>query len=157
MNNEITTRGQLINDTSTKTTVGLMALGSCELAVLVVGGGGKGGYRGGGGSGFVELSTLRFAGLTDLQATVGGENKKSVVSVEGKVEVEAGAGAQGSTYIDSSIYAGGAGYSGGGAGGSSAGAGGAGGTDGQNSTPGAGGKGSGLEVESIFLEDFGIT
>ena len=151
MNNEITTKHQLITNTTAATAVQLVAMGTCELAVFVVGGGGEG-HSSGGGSGFVELSTLRFAGLADLQATVGETDTKSVVSVEGKVEVEAGAGEKGSR------AAGGSGYSGGGATGHPPGAGGAGGSDGQNSTmPMAGGKGSGLDIENSFLEDFVIT
>ena len=164
MNNEITTRGQLIKETGATTDVGLMALGTCQLAVLAVGGGGKGynamyGGGGAGGSGFVEFSTLNFTGITTLQVTVGGADQKSVLSVEGKVEVEAGPGRTGVS------FAGGAGYSGGGAGSkndwagseNNPGAGGTGGGDGHNSTTHSGGKGSGFDVGTILLKDFAIT
>ena len=156
MNGETTTRGQLFNDTRS-TSVQLVALGTCDLAVFAVGGGGTGySSNGGKGSGFIQFSLIRFIGTIEVNVRVGEDDERSVLSVEGKSEVVALPGE--TSYSD---YDGGAGYCGGGGGDnrgdSTAGDGGAGGGDGQDSYRGTGGKGSGLDVGSIFLKDFAVT
>ena len=131
--------------------IDLLTIGPCSesgvLAVVVGGGGSKGGYASGQGSGYVEFQRLQLSQpYLQIEATVGSDREQSMLSTISDVLLTALPGKGGE------ISDGGDGYSGGGA--SYAGVGGSDGGDGQESSGGSGGKGSGLDLQTIPLKNF---
>ena len=144
------------------TTVSInLALGNCELTVVAVGGGGdhSGGFTsyGAGGSGYVASTSLMPSPLSRFVVRVGGPGElSSLETSEGQTVITAQPGKDGSNYN------GGAGYSGGGAGTSNnfypSGDGGEDGGDGDDGYAGyPGGRGSGLDISTIQLQQFSLT
>ena len=143
-----------IYDYDAKTNV--VAVGTCSLTVLAVGGGGNGRSRHGGpGSGYVEWEKISVEGSLMLEVKVGGPGRKTEVEIPYNWGGIGGDGgnkfvvAQGGTYDQGD---GGNGFSGGG--GAAGGAGGFDGGDGQPGSIGAGGKGSGVKVSDIPVKGF---
>ena len=104
----------MVTDTQETQVVQLVAQGPCELVIVAVGGGGVGDYgdfSGGSGSGFVEWKRENLTRSIELEVSVGGTGRRSTVSSNGTILVEAAAGGR------PSDYTGGSGYSGGGGGG----------------------------------------
>ena len=104
----------VVTDTQKTQVVQLVAQGPCELVIVAVGGGGVGDYgdfSGGSGSGFVEWKRENLTKSMELEVSVGGTGRRSTVSSNGTILVEAAAGR------GPSDYTGGSGYSGGGGGG----------------------------------------
>ena len=152
----------MITNTHETKAVHLVALGSCELVIVAVGGAGDGGDSssnscGGGGSGYVVWKAQNMTGTMELEVSVGGEGSKSSVRSNGTIIVEADRGESGDDG-DSSGHpsSGGDGYCGGGGGGSDhAGKGGENGKDGEygsGSYAGSGGSGSALDVSAIPIK-----
>jgi len=140
----------VVTNTSLPTTFDTIALGICEMSVLVVGGGGAG-DNGGGGSGELVWARWNVTGSSVVVATVGQPRQPSRVelqvppSMASLVLAQAGPGGDGVGGV------GGSGYSGGG-GGDSGNYGGDGGTNGRSGYGGfgsnsAGGGGSGVDVD----------
>ena len=142
-------------NTSGSQAVQAVALGYCDLTVLLVGGGGAGGDRGGaGGSGYVNWERFSFIGTLDLDVKVGGAGARSTIT-SGDGEQWMDGGVEGESGMDGASY-GGEGYCGGGGGISGGGGGrsGAGGTDGGDGLGTYGAKGSGLRVDTIPIQGF---
>jgi len=140
------------------------ALFSCELTIVAIGGGGSPGAgpgifddHGGGGSGYIESATISSISDTPFVVHVGnGTEESRVDTAAGETIVRAHPG----KYGGSGFFKGGDGYSGGGAGANCyhwGSAGGSNGGDGQDSSYGHGGKGSGLDISTIALEHFKLT
>ena len=104
----------MVTDTQETQVIQLVAQGPCELVIVAVGGGGVGDYgdfSGGSGSGFVEWRRENLTRSIELEVSVGRTGRRSTVSSNGTILVEAAAGG------GPSDYTGGSGYSGGGGGG----------------------------------------
>ena len=104
----------MVTDAQETQVIQLVAQGPCELVIVAVGGGGVGDYgdfSGGSGSGFVEWKRENLTRSMELEVSVGGTGRRSTVSSNGTILVEAAAGG------GPSDYTGGSGYSGGGGGG----------------------------------------
>jgi len=130
---------------------------NCELNILAVGGGGKGGVdetnsanyfgAGGGGSGYVQSAVIPLMDNLYLINVGAGQEDSSVETMSGRRIITAKAGK------DSDSLAGGAGYSGGGGGGGP-------GNGGYNGGSGEGyyaGKGTNLDIGTILLENFQVS
>jgi len=139
----------VLTNTSTTTTINTVALGICQMNILVVGGGGAG-NNGGGGSGELTWARWNVSGSSIVIARVGQHGQPTRVelqvppSMASLVIAQAGPGGDGVGGF------GGSGYSGGGGGDSDYG--GDGGTNGRNGYGGfgsdsAGGGGSGVDVD----------
>ena len=119
----------------------------CELRLLTVGGGGAGHPHGGGGSGYLAYYSRPLpATVTELTATVGGDNQPSTVLAAGQLIAHSQQGGHGDN------YGGGFGYSGGGDGYNSPARGGADGSDGEGG--GYQGEGTGEDVSSYKFDNF---
>ena len=137
-------------------TVHAVAVGTCSLTVVAVGGGGDScDTCGGGGSGYVEWEQISVKGSLMLDIRVGGPRRETEVKVASNW---GGVGGPGGTLV---VQAEGAddenGYSGGGGDGTDGAGGGDGGSDGgdgQDGSDHAGGKGSGLDVSAIPVTGF---
>ena len=128
-----------------------------DLNIVAIGGGGRGGGSGygGSGSGYVETAIVRMSvNNPEGEITVGQMGESSKVEIAGELVLEALPGEKGT-----GGGPGGAGYSGGGASCNrcSGGTGGSGGSDGGNSTNYPGGKGSGLDLNLVDLNNFIFT
>ena len=138
--------------------IDLLTIGPCSangLLSVVVGGGGSGSYSGSG-SGYIRFQELQFSRpYVQFKALVGRERDQSTLSTMSyeisDIVVTAWSGGDGQLSTDGN---GGDGFSGGGA--AYGGDGGSNGGDGGNSTDGTyrGGKGSGLDLNSIPLAHF---
>lgn len=117
----------------------------CELNIVAVGGGGRleGGYYGGGGSGYVSSINVSLNFL-QLTVRVGWPGEKSTIGTPDQLFLSASSGG------DSSDDLAGSGYSGGGYRAD-------GGEDGGDGYGSRGGKGSGLDLSSITLQNFSLT
>ena len=145
-------------------TVHAVAVGTCSLTVVAVGGGDAScnTFRGGG-SGYVEWEQISVKGSLMLDLRVGGPGRVTAVKVASNWGGVGGPGgplgtlvvqAEGGTYEGGE---GGHGYSGGGGDGTDGAGGGDGGSDGgdgQDGSRSAGGKGSGLDVSTIPVTGF---
>ena len=135
--------------TGPNTTRTLQVLGGsqCQLRVLAVGGGGPGHPHGGGGSGYLTYYSHHLtAAITELTATVGGDNQPSSVVAAGQVIAHSQQGGYGDN------YGGGFGYSGGGDGFNSPSRGGSDGSDGEGE--GYQGEGTGEKLTSYQFNNF---
>ena len=141
-----------------------VAVGTCSLTVVAVGGGGDScDTCNGGGSGYVEWEQISVKGSLMLDLRVGGPGRVTAVKVASNWGGVGGPGgplgtlvvqAEGGTYEGGE---GGHGYSGGGGDGTDGAGGGDGGSDGgdgQDGSRSAGGKGSGLDVSTIPVTGF---
>ena len=141
-----------------------VAVGTCSLTVVAVGGGGDScDTCNGGGSGYVEWEQIPVKGSLMLDIQVGGPRRETEVKVARNWGGVGGPGgplgtlvvqAEGGTYEGGE---GGHGYSGGGGDGTDGAGGGDGGSDGgdgQDGSRSAGGKGSGLDVSTIPVTGF---
>ena len=132
---------------------------SLEVRALAIGGGGEGGpryqYLGGGGSGYPEFATLELRSNESLDLKVGGSRMTSSIERGGEVLLIAAPGQS------NDGFNGGNGYSGGGAGTASENIvgqdGGFDGGDGEDYNSYEGGKGSGLDVQTINMTRFVLT
>ena len=104
----------MLTDVKQTSEISINGWGSCDLTLLVVGGGGSGfiGY-GGGGSGYLVYRSLQVSAGTLMTANVGSGGQSSSLTISGgdTITAEPGQTGQGAN--------GGNGYSGGGGGGSS--------------------------------------
>ena len=116
----------MLTDVSQTSEISINGWGSCDLTLLVVGGGGRGstGYGGGAGSGYLEYRSLQVSAGSLMTAQVGDQRQSSSVTISGGDTITAHLGEDGQGDD------GGSGYSGGGGWGSSSGYGGDGGSDG---------------------------
>ena len=132
---------------------------SLEVRALAIGGGGEGGpryqYLGGGGSGYPEFATPQLRSNESLNLKVGGSRMTSSIERGGEVLLIAAPGQS------NDGFNGGNGYSGGGAGTASENIvgqdGGFDGGDGGDYNSYGGGKGSGLDVQTINMTRFVLT
>ena len=131
------------------------AAGTCDLTLLVVGGGGHDSpLYGGAGSGHLEYRSLQVTPGTVLTARVGDQQQASSLAIRGGDTVTAQPGQDGQDYNDD----GGSGYCGGGGGGlSSAGDGGTDGGDGKAGSTGSGGRGTGQDVSLYTFTTWSLT
>ena len=136
-----------------------VAVGTCSLTVVAVGGGDAScnTFRGGG-SGYVEWEQISVKGSLMLDLRVGGPGRVTAVKVASNWGGVGGPGGPLGTLVvqaegadDENGYSGGGGYGTDGAGG---GDGGRDGSDGQDGTYEPGGKGSGLDVSAIPVTGF---
>jgi len=120
---------------------------------LAIGGGGES-YSGnsGGGSGYIAMGSQLLFSNSSVYVSVGAQNERSLVQVDGETLIAAASGGTGFS------SGGGNGYSGGGGGSNYNGAaGGSNGGDGGNSTTVSGGKGSGLDLSTLHMNNFVLT
>lgn len=123
-----------------------------EFDSVVIGGGGA--YvlntYGGAGSGYVEAQTFSISVKSPvLTLTVGGHNQSSLVEVGEELIVEAKPGESPNDVRAGAGSSGGGGWRGG--------RGGSNGSDGEDGDQKAGGRGSGLQIESLSTENFVLT
>ena len=131
--------------------VTVSAIGSCELTILAVGGGGMGAHYGGG-SGFLQYQKIRVSnGITSLSVVAGASAQPSSVTFTySGISIVANPGLRGD-----GIYGGGMGYSGGGAGRYNSGySGGSGGSDGEGPD---GGQGSHEDISEYIFTTWTLT
>ena len=146
--------GRVFTSTNSTSRVTAVAVGSCGIVLVAVGGGGDrgGNMDGGGGSGYVTWKAIPIKASMTLEVEVGSTGFGSLVR-GGELLLEAPPGEPGEDRGD-----GGAGYSGGG--GAGFGDGGTGGGDGEAGMAGAGSVGSGGHgsrgpaLEDIPILDF---
>ena len=138
-------------DTHATHKVETVSVGRCEVNVVAIGGGGRGGYYmsgmtkygGGGGSGHVYLTSHVLRESSNLLLEVGARGEPSSVTTEdGSSVIVAPAGEDG----HDGSYDGASGYSGGGGDSPAR----SGGSDGE----GRGGKGSGVDISTYTLTNF---
>jgi len=162
-----TTTSLLVTDTFSPTAVQPVALGTCSLNIVAIGGGGGSSNSGaGGGSGHVLATTHNISGHDQLTVTVGAGGQKSSVTSEraGRIAVaEPGQAAPVNPSKD-----GGAGFCGGGGygytkdtihgyHGGDGGSGGDSGEAGVGTDAGAGGHGTRLDLMDVMIEGFTLT
>ena len=102
----------MVTDTQETQVVQLVAQGPCGLVIVAVGGGGVGDYgdfSGGSGSGFVEWKRENLTRSMELEVSVGGTGRRSIVSSNGTILVEAAAGGGPPDYTGGNSYSGGGG------------------------------------------------
>lgn len=131
--------------------VTVSAIGSCELTILAVGGGGMGAHYGGG-SGFLQYQKIRVSnGITSLYVVAGASAQPSSVTFTySGISIVANPGLRGD-----GIYGGGMGYSGGGAGRYNSGySGGSNGSDGEGPD---GGQGSHVDISEYIFTTWTLT
>ena len=98
----------MLTNVSQTSEISIQGWGSCNLTILVVGGGGYGANYGGGGSGYLEYRSLQVSGGTLMTAQVGNTGQSSSLIISGGDTVTAEPGVNGGN------GKGGDGYSGGG-------------------------------------------
>ena len=128
---------------------------SCDLTLLVVGGGGSG-ITGGGGSGYIQYQTQKVSlgSVMTLSAQVGSNGQASYLTFSNGDTITAQRGES-----DDNQYWGGDGYSGGGGGGGSEYYGGNGGTNGgsgKSGSEGGGGRGTGEDISGFTFSSWNI-
>ena len=142
----------MLNNTDKSNNITITGWGSCDLTLLLVGGGGRYGSSGGAGSGYLQYSSLQVSPGTVLTAQVGDQRQSSSVTLSSSdtVTAQPGKDSHGS-------YDGGDGYCGGGGGGGfDGGAGGTNGGDGHSGSGGSGGLGTGEDVSSFTFTAWNI-
>ena len=123
-----------------------------EVRALAVGGGGRGptGYGGGAGSGHVNFTSLVLHAGNVLVLAVGAQGESSSVQMDGQMVLVASPGQNYDRNNGGDGYSGGGGYDGGVYGGD----GGRGGLDGEDTSSGKGGHGSGLHIGELNMTRF---
>jgi hypothetical protein len=156
----------VVTEPGTEVVVRPVALGSCQVTIMVVGGGGaipdhevqpSNGSYGGGGSGHFQTTTFNLTGSLELRVMVGGGGESTTVSwPNGSVMALPGEPANGQPDDHTNPFGyGGNGWCGGGGGGTlHAGDGGTGGGDGDYGSSGGAGRGTGIDVGEIQIPNF---
>ena len=73
----------MLTDVSKTSEISINGWGSCNLTLLVVGGGGCGYSGGAGGSGYLEYRSLQVSGGSVMTAQVGDQGQSSSVTISG--------------------------------------------------------------------------